>query len=479
VEYEYDANGNLTQITIAGSVVWTYTYNAANRLVHVEDGTGTINANYYDDPFGRRLWKDVGGVRTYFFYSEEGLIAEYDASGTEIRSYGYKPDSTWTTDPLWLKEGGSYYWYQNDHLGTPQKLTAQDGTVVWSAQYTAFGEAVIDLATVENNLRFPGQFYDDETGLHYNFNRYFNPKIGRYLRVDPIGFLGGDTNLYEYTKDNPVNRFDALGLFWWVSRKKDNAKALAVCCNDTVEELAKKIGLDPYYYTEWLTPLAGERYPVYPTQEIRYQQFYIPNTVYAFWGGQLSGFGRWHTHWNESIAYLQELGFKVIEYHHVFNKTWVKKGMGWFRPLPSNSLNKFYLDDELIDLAKKKELHGLYFWGHGDKDKPNTTAEGLLAGNTTLRLPLFSETEGVLRYDYIQARLPYKMALGLVFACFSNIGKSALSSGTAGSIWEPGYDWYLIPLGVGTYHVGRWIKPGDQETRHFQFQWPPPENMDW
>ena len=141
VEYDYDENGNLTEIRIGGSVVWTYVYDAANRLVHVEDGTGTISVDYYYDPFGRRLWKDVGGTKTYFFYSEEGLIAEYDENGVEMRSYGYKPDSTWTTDPLWLKEGGAYYWYHNDHLGTPQKLTDSSGQVVWSAQYTAFGEA--------------------------------------------------------------------------------------------------------------------------------------------------------------------------------------------------------------------------------------------------------------------------------------------------------------------------------------------------
>jgi RHS repeat-associated protein len=212
VAYGYDDNGNLTQIRIAGSVVWTYTYDAANRLVHVEDGTGTISADYYYDPFGRRLWKEVDGTRTYFFYSEEGLIAEYDASGNDIKSYGYKPDSDWTTDPLFMKQNGDYYFYHTDHLGTPQKLVEQDGTVVWSAQYTAFGEADVQVETVTNNLRFPGQYEDAETGLYYNLKRYYDPQIGRYLWVDPIGFDGGDMNLFVYVFNNPVNFIDPVGL---------------------------------------------------------------------------------------------------------------------------------------------------------------------------------------------------------------------------------------------------------------------------
>ncbi len=141
-------------------------------------------------------------------------------SGTELRSYGYKPDSTWTTDPLWLKQGGAYYFYQNDHLGTPQKLTAQNGMVVWATQYSAFGKATIGTEIITNNLRFPGQYYDAETGLHYNFQRYYDPGIGRYVSVDPIGFEGGSLNFYGYTENNPINAFDHYGLDVYVAQRR-------------------------------------------------------------------------------------------------------------------------------------------------------------------------------------------------------------------------------------------------------------------
>ena len=77
------------------------------------------------------MWKDVSGEHIYFFYAGEGLIAEFDEQGKEIRSYGWQPDSTWGTNPLWLKQNGAYYWYVNDHLGAPQTLADSAGTVVW------------------------------------------------------------------------------------------------------------------------------------------------------------------------------------------------------------------------------------------------------------------------------------------------------------------------------------------------------------
>jgi RHS repeat-associated protein len=214
ITYDYDANGNTIKQTDANNAANTrnYVYDTNDRLIEVRNNSNTLIAVYSYDPFGRRLSKDAGTSKTYFFYTDEGLIAEADATGTVNKTYGYAPGSAYMTNPLFMKYGVSYYYYQNDHLGTPQKLISQSGQVVWSATYDAFGYATVDTAyTLVNNLRFPGQYYDQETGLHNNWMRYYDPKIGRYVTSDPIALKGG-INTYGYAKGNPISIIDPLGL---------------------------------------------------------------------------------------------------------------------------------------------------------------------------------------------------------------------------------------------------------------------------
>jgi RHS repeat-associated protein len=208
--FGYDDQGNMTGKTVNGTTT-TFNYSVDNRLEKVEDQGGTTTASYYYDPYGRRLWKEVAGARTYFHYNDEGLAGEYNGAGNELRTYGYQPGSPWSTNPLFIQAGGEYYWYQNDHLGTPQKMISANGTVVWSARYDSFGLATVGVETVKNNLRFPGQYFDYETGLHYNWHRFYDPETGRYITADPIGLDGG-INLYAYVENDPINWVDPWGL---------------------------------------------------------------------------------------------------------------------------------------------------------------------------------------------------------------------------------------------------------------------------
>ena len=188
--YEYDDNGNRIVKTEGGQVT-RYFYDVANRLERVEDGSGTILAEYGYDMFSRRAWKELGGTRIYYLYSSAGLIGEYDATGAARRTYGYLPEGIWGTGPAYLKDGGEYPFYHNDHLGTPYMLTNQSGAVTWRSTSDPFGANQVTESTVENNFRLPGQYFDAETGLHYNYFRYYDPSTGRYLTSDPIGLAGG------------------------------------------------------------------------------------------------------------------------------------------------------------------------------------------------------------------------------------------------------------------------------------------------
>jgi len=109
------------------------------------------------------------------------------------------------------------YYVHVDHLGTPRVLSDSAGTAVWYAAYDPFGGAqtVEDLdgdgTAVALNLRFPGQYFDAETGLHYNYFRYYDPQSGRYVTSDPIGLEGG-LNTFLYVKGDPISFVDPRGL---------------------------------------------------------------------------------------------------------------------------------------------------------------------------------------------------------------------------------------------------------------------------
>jgi RHS repeat-associated protein len=183
--------------------------NQNNRLVRVETG-GTVLAEYAYDGFERRVKKVAGGVTTHYHYDLNGrLIAETAGAGNPIRDYVHIDG-----EPVAMQvygAGAGWYWFLNDHLGTPQKLVDNAGAVVWQAAYMPFGEARVLTADIENNLRFPGQYFDAESGLHYNWHRYYDPETGRYLRPDPIGLAGG-INLFAYVQNDPVNWIDIEGL---------------------------------------------------------------------------------------------------------------------------------------------------------------------------------------------------------------------------------------------------------------------------
>jgi RHS repeat-associated protein len=187
----------------------SHAYNDSQRLTSVTEG-GTTLGQYTYNALGRRTKKVAGGTTTLYIYNQNGLlIAEYDGDGTWQKDYLYL-----NGQPLAMIVANTpenVYYYHNDHLGTTQMMTDLTGTVVWAATYEPFGKATITIQQITNNLRFPGQYYDAETGLCYNWNRDYNQQLGRYIESDPIGLWDG-INLWLYAQNNPVSWIDPLGL---------------------------------------------------------------------------------------------------------------------------------------------------------------------------------------------------------------------------------------------------------------------------
>ena len=150
---------------------------------------------------------------TFFIYDPEGhTIGEYDSNGAPLREVAYLDQ----TPIAALTPQGSYT-VQTDQLGTPRALSDATDRIVWQWNSDAFGVGLAnedpdsDGTRVTFPLRFPGQYFDAESGLHYNLMRDYDPTLGRYIEADPIGLEGG-ANLYAYAQNNPISFADPTGL---------------------------------------------------------------------------------------------------------------------------------------------------------------------------------------------------------------------------------------------------------------------------
>jgi RHS repeat-associated protein len=240
LSYSYLPNGNREQEIRNGTATTYYYYDNTNRLYHAGDsdwrlmdvagnttwsnglwgvsydGYGRLlsssraQSSYGYNAFNQRTRKTAGGVTTSFLYGPRGELL-YETDGTNDKIYVYLDEM-----PLARIDNNSQiYYYHTDHLGAPQLMTNSAGTTVWKATYDPFGQATITTSTITNNLRLAGQYFDQETGLHYNWHRYYDPKVGRYISSDPIGLKGG-LNTYAYVKNNPLRWTDPSGLAIWI-----------------------------------------------------------------------------------------------------------------------------------------------------------------------------------------------------------------------------------------------------------------------
>lgn len=259
-DFAWNLAGRLSEVKVNGSVVATYSYNEAGQrtrktLASPSSGVPAITLYRYD-PAGQ-LAMEVAGSATQgpgIAVAPGQVLVRYfwhDATPVAISWPAMTPGNPYgTTDRL--------VYLHTDHLNTPRRATDTRGLVVWSWTSDAFGSTPPN-EDVDNNgrlttihLRFPGQYYDAESGLHYNWHRYYDPQVGRYNQSDPIGLAGG-INTYAYVNSQPTSLSDPLGLATYM-------------CKSPLHALTGTVGPERATWAMSNVPMAHHRYLCVPGQ---------------------------------------------------------------------------------------------------------------------------------------------------------------------------------------------------------------------
>jgi len=147
-----------------------------------------------------------------FVYDGEDIALVFDGSGNQTHRYlhGLEIDQVLADE----NAQGEVLWPLTDNLGTVRDLVGSSGTLLNQLTYDSFGNVTSESnAAVDHRFRYTGRELDEETGLYYYRARYYDPVVGRFISEDPIGFEAGDTNLYRYVGNSPVNATDPEGLY--------------------------------------------------------------------------------------------------------------------------------------------------------------------------------------------------------------------------------------------------------------------------
>ncbi|WP_435156043.1 DUF6531 domain-containing protein [Amycolatopsis sacchari] len=237
VRYQHDAQGRVVvrqrKRLSRKPDTWHYTWDADDRLVGVVTPDGT-HWRYRYDPLGRRIAKERLGpdgapVERVDFAWDGLVLAEQAETGGRATAWEWAPDEFRPlaqierahTDQEWVDR--EFYAIVTDLVGAPAELVDSAGRLAWRADADLWGRGLRPSAGAGTPLRFPGQYHDAETGLHYNFHRSYDPETGQYTSGDPLGLPGGP-NPHAYVP-NPVQWLDPLGLTPCVVKQKWAQKA--------------------------------------------------------------------------------------------------------------------------------------------------------------------------------------------------------------------------------------------------------------
>ncbi|MFD8497651.1 RHS repeat-associated core domain-containing protein [Amycolatopsis sp. NPDC059657] len=218
----HDSQGRLVQRSkkrlSAKPATWNYAWDSEDRLVGVVTPDGA-RWKYVYDPFGRRMAKLLLGegdlvVGRVDFVWDGGVLAEQIDSAGRTTTWEWDADGLRPLAQIELTQDEvdrRFYSIVTDLIGSPAEMVDVAGNLVWEAHATLWGAMVSGRATgATTALRFPGQYYDEESGLCYNYFRHYDPESGRYVSTDPLGLAAGP-NPRSYV-DNPMQWIDPFGL---------------------------------------------------------------------------------------------------------------------------------------------------------------------------------------------------------------------------------------------------------------------------
>jgi RHS repeat-associated protein len=198
--FAYNSQGCLTS-----DGVWTFGYDTLNNLTSASNGS--TNLSFLYDPRGRQIQKTVGAAKTGYLYANAQRVAEYNNNSGALNQrliYGATLDEVVLT----VSSAGVVNYISHNTIGSAVAVTDSTGAVTTRCSYSPWGESSA-LGTMP--IGFTGQRPDTETGLYYYKNRYYSPKLGRFLQPDPAGYQSS-YNAYQYAKENPLLFIDPLGL---------------------------------------------------------------------------------------------------------------------------------------------------------------------------------------------------------------------------------------------------------------------------
>ncbi|MEW6429286.1 MAG: RHS repeat-associated core domain-containing protein [Thermodesulfobacteriota bacterium] len=210
--YQFDVDGFLASKT-EGAATTTYTYSSRGDLVRVGLPDGRV-VEYVYDPLQRRVAKkiDTVVVEKYLWQDMTTLLAVYDGSDHLLMRFEYADGRL----PVAMTMAGVTYYLAYGPTGTLRLVTDAAGNVVKRIDTDAFGNVISDSnPALALPFGFAGGLADRDTGLVHFGYRDYDPEIGRWIAKDPILFAGGDTDLYGYVQNNPINFIDPLGLYWF------------------------------------------------------------------------------------------------------------------------------------------------------------------------------------------------------------------------------------------------------------------------